>query len=263
MRENEERAVRSHDAEQNDASVDVVGQPKPRRSSRKTLLIAAIVSVITIGALVMLRGQVDALHHGTAAPEHAIPALPESGTKAMAADIDRMAVGSSVQPESGTTETIMLAIEGVSDRINQWFESLRTEQSSTNRELSGLAAGMSEIHESIAELRKGNDELKQRITDAYSQLQAIAEDVRGLKIASKKKAAAQQKQASSVPPFLIDAIDLWDDAVYVAVSQNGQVAFLREGEQQSGWQVTHIDRLNKQVALRGPEGQDYSTSIRR
>lgn len=256
MMENEERAVRSHDAEPNDASVDVAEQPKPRRSSRKTLLIAAIVGVITIGALMMLRGQVDALHSIAATPEQAMPALHESATNPRSVDSGEL-------PMSGTPETIKRAIERLSDRISQWFESVMTEQSSTNRELTVLAAGMSAIHESIVELRKGNDELKQRITDAYSQLQAIAEDVRGLKSASKKKVAAQQKQASSVPPFLIDAIDLWDDAVYVAVSQNGQVAFLREGEQRSGWQVTHIDRLNKQITLRGPDGQDYSTSIPR
>lgn len=256
MMENEERAVRSHDAEQNAASVDVAGQPKPRRSSRKTLLIAAIVSVITIGTLMMLRGQVGALHSIATTPEHAIPALHVSATNPRSVD-------SVEPPTSGTPETIKRAIEGLSDRISQWFESVMTEQSSTNRELTVLAASMSAIHESITELRKGNDELKQRITDAQSQLQAIADDVRDLKIARNKKVAAQQKQAASVPPFLIDAIDLWDDAVYVAVSQNGQVAFLREGEQQSGWQVTHIDRLKSHVTFRGPEGQDYSTSIRR
>ena len=261
--ENEKSYEQSQRAPQDAARADIAEPRKSKRSSHKTLLTAAIVSVITIGALVMLRGQIDVLHHGTASPDHAVPALPESATKGMAADIDDMAVGSSVQPEAGISETIMRAIDGVSDRINQWFESLRTEQSNTNRELSGLAAGMSAIHESIAELRKGNDELKQRISDAQTQLQAIAQDVRGLKIAGNKKAAAQQKPATSVPPFLIDAIDLWDDAVYVAVSQNGQVAFLREGEQQSGWQVTHIDRLKSQVAFRGPEGQDYSTSLRR
>lgn len=261
--ENEKRVEQSQRAPQGSARADIAEPRKSKRSSRKTLLIAAIVSVITIGALVMLRGQIDALHNGADTPEHAVQAFPESGTKGMSADIDGMAVGSSVQPELGTTETIMRAIEGVSDRIDQWFESLRTEQSSANREVSGLAASMSAIQESVTELRKGNDELKQRITDAQSKLQAIAQDVRGLKIAGKKKTAAQQKQAASIPPFLIDAIDLWDDAVYVAVSQNGQVAFLREGDQQSGWQVTHIDRLKSQVTFRGPEGQDYSTSIRR
>ena len=261
--ENEELSVRSHDSEQYTARAEGAEQTRPQRSSRKTLLIAAIVSVITIGALVMLRGQVDALHNGAATPEHAEPALHESATKAKGEDVDGMNVSTSAQPEAGATETIMRAIEGMSARINQWFESLQTEQSSAKRELSGLAASISAIHESITELRKGNDELKQRITDAQSQLQAIAQDVRGLKIAGNKKVAGQKKQATSVPPFLIDAIDLWDDAVYVAVSQNGQVAFLREGEQQSGWQVTHIDRLKSQVSFRGPEGQDYSTSIRR
>lgn len=261
--ENEKSYEQSQRAQQDAEPADIAETRKPKRSSRKTLLIAAIVSVMTIGALVILRGQIDALHNGTDTPEHAAPALHESATKAKGADIDGMAIGSSAQPEEGTSETIMRAIDGVSDQINQWFESLRTEQSNTNRELSGLAAGMSAIHESIAELRKGNDELKQRITDAQSKLQAIAQDVRGLKIAGNKKAAAQQKQAASVPPFLIDAIDLWNDAVYVAVSQNGQVAFLREGEQQSGWQVTHIDRLKSQVVFRGLEGQDYSTSPRR
>lgn len=257
--ENEELSVRSHDSEQDTARAEGAEQTKPQRSSRKTLLIAAIVSVITIGALVMLRGQIDALHSGSATPEHAAPALPESVTNPRGVD----SVDDNSPLTSVASETIVRAIEGLSDRINQWFESVRTEQSSANRELSGLAASMSAIHESIAELRKGNDEFKQRITDAQSQLQAIADDVSGLKIAGNKKAAAQQKQAASVPPFLIDAIDLWDDAVYVAVSQKGQVAFLRESEQQSGWQVMHIDRLKGQVAFRGPEGQDYSTSIRR
>lgn len=257
--ENEKRSERSHDSEQDTARAKGAEQRKPKRSSRKTLLIAAIVSVIMIGALVMLRGQSDALHSGTATTDHAAPTLPESATNPGGVD----SVEGDSPPTSGAPEAIRHAIEGLSDRINQWFEALQTEQSSAKRELSGLAASMSAIHESITELRKGNDELKQRITDAQSQLQAIADDVRDLKIARNKKVAAQQKQAASVPPFLIDAIDLWDDAVYVAVSQNGQVAFLREGEQQSGWQVTHIDRLKSQVAFRGPEGQDYATSIRR
>ena len=261
--ENEKSYEQSQRATQDSARADTAEPRQPKRSSRKTLLIAAIVSVTTIGTLGMLRGQSDALHNGAATPEHVVPALPESGTKAKGRDIDGMTVGSSAQPEAGTTETIMRAIEGMSDRINQWFESLRTEQSSASRERSGLGVSISAIQETITEMRKGNDELKQLITDAQSKLQAIAQDVRDLKIAGKKKAAAQQKQAASVPPFLIDAIDLWDDAVYVAVSQNGQVAFLREGEQQSGWQIVHIDRLKTQVAFRGPEGQDYSTTIRR
>lgn len=261
--ENEKSYGQSQRAPQDAVRADIADPRKPKRSSRKTLLIAALVSVITIGALVALGDQVDTLHNGAAMPEHPTRALPERKTKARDVDIDGIAAGTGAQPETGASETIMRAIDGLSTRVNQWFESLRTEQSSANRDLSVLAAGMSVIQESIAELRKGSDELIQRIGDAQSKLHAIAQDVHGLRIAGQKKAAAQQKQAASVPPFLIDAIDLWDDAVYVAISQNGQVAFLREGEQQSGWQVTHIDRLKSQVAFRGPEGQDYSTSLRR
>ena len=155
------------------------------------------------------------------------------------------------------------SIESLSELINQWFEALSADHSSVDRELSGLANSMSAIHESIAELRKGNEELKQRIDAAQSQLQAIAKDVSGLKIATKKQVAKQRKHVAAKPPFHIDAIDLWDDALYVAISQDGRVTFLREGEQRSGWNVTHIDRAKGQVAFRGPAGQDYSASLRR
>lgn len=253
--DNENRPVQLHDSEQ-----DVTEQVKSKRSSGNTLLIAAIVSVITIGTLVVLRDQVDIRNNGAATPDHQTTALVTYATNPGDGDSVK---GKSVPPVSGASETIMRAIDGLSDRINQWFESLRTEQSSVNRELSGLAASVSAIQESVAELRKSNVELKQHITAAQSMLQAIAQDMHSLKVASTKKVAAQHNQASRVPPFHIDAIDLWDDAVYVAISQNGQVAFLREGEQRSGWQVTHIDRFKGQVALHGPEGQNYSTSIRR
>lgn len=257
--ENENRSVRSHDAEPDSARVNVTEQTKPQRSSRKTLLIAVIVSVITIGALVTLRGQSNALHSGAVTLDHETPALHDNATNPGGIN----GVEGNSPLAARPSETIMRAIEGVSDRINQWFESLRTEQASANRGLSSLSASMSEIHESIAELRKGSDELKQHIIEAQSKLQAIAQDVHGLKVATKKKTVVQHKQAARVPPFHVDAIDLWDAAVYVAISQNGRTAFLREGQQQSGWRVTHIDRLKEQITFLGPEGQDYSASLGR
>jgi hypothetical protein len=93
-------------------------------------------------------------------------------------------------------------------------------------------------------------------------LQAIARDVHVLKVAQKKRSAAQRKQATSRPPFDVDAIDLWDGSVYVAISQNGQVTFLREGDQRSGWLVTQIDRPRGRVEFHGPQDQSFVTSIR-
>ena len=238
-------------------------QTKSARSSKKTILIAVLVSVITIGALVALRGQVDSLRNDATAVEHNMAAIDKTTLNGTGADIDGVFADKDPQQISGSFEMIDRSIENLSQKISQWFDSLRGDHSSVNQELSGLANSVTAVHESIAELRKGNEELKQRIDAAQSQLQAIAKDVSGLKIATKKQVAKQRKHVAAKPPFHIDAIDLWDDALYVAISQDGRVTFLREGEQRSGWNVTHIDRAKGQVAFRGPEGQDYSASLRR
>jgi len=261
--ENETQVEQPDNRERNAVHEENKVQPKSSQSSKKTILVAIVISVVTIGTLAILRDEVDSPRKDAISVEHSVVALDKTMVSGIDADIDGMTTDRNPQQTGGAADVIARSIENLSERLSEWFDSLRADQSSVKRELSGLANNMSAIHESIAELRKGNDELKQRISDTQSKLQAIAKDVYGIKIAGKKKAAAQQKQAASIPPFLIDAIDLWDDAVYVAVSHNGQVAFLREGEQQSGWQVTHIDRLKSLVAFRGPEGQDYSTSLRR
>lgn len=219
--------------------------------------------MITIGTLAILRGQIDSPQEETAAVGQNVAALDKTMESGIGADIDGMTLGKTLPQTSGTFDTIERSIANLSERIGQWFESLRADHSSMNQELSGLANTVSAIHESVAELRKGNEDLKQRIDAAQARLEAIAKDVSGLKIAAKKQVAKRQKHAAEKPPFNIDAIDLWDDAVYVAISQNGRVSFLREGEQRSGWNVAHIDRTKGQVTLRGPAGQDYSASLRR
>ena len=238
-------------------------RPKPARSSKKTILVAVVISVITIGTLAILRGQIDSPQEETAVVGQNVVALDNTMESGIGADIDGMTLGKTQPQTSGTFDTIERSIANLSERIGQWFESLRTDHSSMNQELSGLANTVSAIHESIADLRKGNEDLKQRIDAAQSRLQVIAKDVRGLKVAANKQVAEKQKSAAEKPPFHIDAIDLWDDAVYVAISQNGRVSFLREGEQRSGWHVTHIDRTKWQVTFRGPAGPDYSASLRR
>ncbi len=260
---NETQLEQSDKRERNAVHEETKVRPKPARSSRKTILIAVVISVITIGTLAILRGQVDSPRKDATAVEHSVAALDKATVGGIGADIEGTTTDRNPQQTGGATEVIERSIESLSERISQWFNSLRADHSSVNHELSGLANSMSAIHESVAELRKGNEDLKQRIDAAQSRLQAIAKDVRGLKIAAKKQVSKQRKHAAGKPPFHIDAIDLWDDAVYVAVSQGGRVAFLREGEQRSGWNVTHIDRVKGRVGFRGPAGQDYSALLRR
>ena len=261
--ENKTQSEQSDNRERNAVHEKNKVQPKSARSPRKTILVAIVISVVTIGALMALRGQVDSLRKEATVvgPKEAV--IEKTTVSDTGADIDGKFAGKDPQQTGGAFEMIERSIENLSQQISQWFDSLRADHSSMNRELSELANSVSAIHESIAELRKGNEDLKQRIDAAQSQLQAIANDVRGLKIAAKKQVGKKQKHVAVKPPFHIDAIDLWDDAVYVAISQDGRVSFLREGEQRSGWNVTHIDRAKGQVAFRGPAGQDYSASLRR
>ena len=65
------------------------------------------------------------------------------------------------------------------------------------------------------------------------------------------------------PPFVIDAIDVWDDVSYVAISQAGQVSFLKILDQQSGWTLTQIDHSKEQVSFKGPDDKVYTTSVQR
>ncbi len=249
--ENEAQLEQSDNREQSVAHDETKVQAQRSRSSWKTILLTVVISVITIGSLAILRGQVDSPQQDAAVVEHNVVTLDKMTANESGADID------------GMFETIGRSIESLSERISQWFDALKADHSSVNHELSGIAISMNAIHESIAELRKGNKELNQRIDAAQSRLQAIARDVSGLRIAAKNKVAKQRTHTVEMPPFHIDAIDLWDAVVYVAISQNGLVAFLREGGQRSGWTVTHIDRVKGQVAFRGPAGQDYSASLRR
>ena len=261
--ENETQVEQPDNRERNAVHEKNKVQPKSARSSKKTILVAVVISVITIGALAIVRGQIDSPRKEAAAVGHSVAALDKTMASGIGADINGMTIGKTPPQTGGTFDTIERSIGSLTERIGQWFDSLRADHSSMNQELSGLANTVSAIHESVAALRKGNEDIKHRIDAVQSRLQAIAKDVRGLKIAAKKQVAKRQKSAAAKPPFHIDAIDLWDDAVYVAISQDGRVTFLREGEQRSGWNVTHIDRAKGRVTFRGPAGQDYSASLRR
>ena len=129
---------------------------------------------------------------------------------------------------------------------------------------------LAEMTESIREIKVGSNhleestkELSRRLSEATSRLDTIGEHVNALKVVKRKPKAKTKPRRIKTPPFHIDAIDIWDDATYVAVSQAGRVAFLKEGEQQSGWTVTHIDRFKGRVDLQGPAGQAHSISLQR
>ncbi len=185
--ENETQLEQSDNRERNAEHEETEVQPKSTKSSRKTILLAVVICVITIGTLAILRGQVDSPRKDAAAVEHGVMAFDKATANGIGADINGTATNRSPQQSGGATKVIERSIGSLSERISQWFDSLRADHSSVNHELSGLVNSISAIHRSVADLRKGNEYLKQRIDAAQSRLQTIAKDVRGLKIAAKKK----------------------------------------------------------------------------
>lgn len=244
-----------------DADHEAAKKPGMSRLPTKTLLTALVIGALTISALVILLDPVGVQREVSVSEQKSVPV--KAATEVEGAAFNEMRIGKDPSPTNTAFAAIERGIQGLSGQIRQGFDSLRNERTGTNPELTSLADGIREIQASIAVLRQGNEALEQRIADTQSRLQGIAKELQGLRIASKKRVPAQRKPTASVPPFHIEAIDRWDDADYVAVSQGGHIAFLREGEQRSGWQVVRIDRQKGRIAFRGPDGQDYSGSPER
>jgi hypothetical protein len=226
------------------------------RPSRKTVLFAAVVGALTIAALVTLRGQTQRADDVSGAAKHTVPARDAGAANLRAPNA-----------EPSLTEDIAEAIvdrfEALSDRIEVRLEASAAERASMNQALADLTGGTRSLQASIAELENGRGSIERRIADTHVRLDGVARDVEGIKAPNQARAATQRPRTAGEPPFHVDAIDIWDDVLYVAVSQGGQAAFLRVGERQSGWEVTHIDRSKGEIVFRRPDGQTYTASVGR
>ena len=232
---------------------DAVAQPRAHRVPYKTLLIVVVVGIIAISALwiLVIRQEGD----------------PANATLVIEPDIqaieDSEATGPQVARRADETSAIDRRLIALSGRIDRGFVTQQTHSSAVKRELSVMAESMQAIKAAIADLGKSNHALDRQISAARSRLDTIAQDIRTPKVVKRNTTARRKPRPVKIPPFHINAIDVWDDMTYVAVSQAGRVAFLMAGEQQSGWTVTHIDRLKGQVDLQGPAGQVHSVSLQR
>ena len=253
------------------------------RLSTKTILVAVILCVITLSTLAILYSRAEHARKDATTPGHDVVELDKKAAGAIGADITGLTLDKTtvldidadtndmtldkVAPRTGGTfDTIARSIESQSTRTRQGFNSLHADHAGMNQALFALSSTMSAMHASVAELHKDREDLNQhiqRIDVAQSQCKAITKDVRKPRIAAKKKIGMPQINAAKNPPFHIDAIDLWDNVVYVVISKDTQITFLREGGQRFGWKVTHIDQAKGQVVFRGPAGQDYSVSLSR
>ena len=233
---------------------EIVGaQPVSRRVAYKTVLAAVVIGILTISSL-----WVFVIRHADNPASNTVVTDPDNQVHE-----DTAAKSSKIESLEDQYEIIDFKLVSLTGRIDRGFESQQTHNSEVKRDLTVMAESLQSIREAIAALGESSRELSRRIRNATSRLDALVKDVRALKNAKRKSKARHKPRPVKHPPFNIDAIDIWDNLTYVAVSQAGQVAFLKPGEQQSGWTVTRIDNLTGQIDLKGPAGQIHSVSVQR
>ncbi len=230
-----------------------VTQPRVRRMPYKTVLAAVVIGIIAISLLWLL----DIRDEGNPATD---PMLTEPDLQAQA---DAEVSGSKLTQSEDEYGAIDRRLDSMLDQYDRGLQVQQTDNSDVKRELTVMAEGLKELKVLISDLGKSNKEIGRHVSESTAQLETIAKEVIALKVVKRKPIAKSKASPVKTPPFYIDAIDVWDDVTYVAVSQAGRVAFLKAGEQQSGWMVTHIDRLKGQVDIQGPASQAHSVSLQR
>jgi hypothetical protein len=154
-------------------------------------------------------------------------------------------------------------LESISSRIDGRALVQAENSALAKSEFQDLTESIKQIDEMMSELGESQKALIRQFSESISGLKSIAEDVHALKTSKQKTTTRKKPRLVKKPPFVIDAIDVWDDVGYVAVSQAGQVSFLKVGDQQSGWTLTDIDHIKGQVSFQSAGGNVFSTAVQR
>ena len=233
-----------------------IDEPNEVAHDHKTFRVAVVIGLAMVGLLsLFLPGKKD----GSA--DYSMVMMP---APVEIPDVAQQASTDSELPQTGPVYTeIDSKLETLTDQIHLGFETLQTDKVDLKHALSTLVARFDEFQAALVEHHQSHESLRSRQADTHTQLETLAQTVQSFKVVKQQATPKKSQRIVGTPPFQIVAIDLWDDLAYVAVSQKGQVTFLKTGEQQSGWIVTHIDRLQGQVGFRGPAGQAYTVSLQR
>ena len=245
-----EQVIPSEDAPKLDEAKE---QPRSSRLAYKSVLTAAVVGIVAISALSLFVIQrqekpLDDLQiQGSNTQNQAVIKTPEP----------------EIGPAEGKVEQIDQRLTSLSGQIDRGFEAQLAHSADVKQGLVSVAESVHAIKVAVADLSESNRALRQRIDASIARLNTLIKETQKRKVAQKKPAARSKPAPAKTPPFHVDAIDVWDDMTYVAISQAGRVAFLKPGEQQSGWTVARVDRLKGRVEFKGPHGQNHSVSLQR
>ena len=228
-------------------------QPRSRRLAYKSVLTAVVVGIVVISALSLSKIQRQ---------EKPLDELQIQNSNTQTREVIKTPEPE-ISPAEDKVEQIDWRLTSLSGRIDRGFEAQVAHSTDVKQSLASVAEGVRAIKVAVADLTESNHALRQRIDDSIARLNTLIKETQKRSPAQQKPAARPKPAPAKTPPFHVDAIDVWDDMTYVAISQGGRVAFLKSGEQQSGWTVAGIDRLKGRVEFKGPHGQNHSISLQR
>lgn len=245
-----EQVISSEDAPKLDEAKE---QPRCRRLGYKSVLTVVVVGIVAISALWLFVIQRQE--------------KPLDDLQIQEPNTPNQAVIKTAEPEIGPAddkdEQIDRRLTSLFGLIDRGFELQLAHSADVKQSLASVAESVQAIKVAVADLSESNRTLRQRIDASIARLNALIKETQKRKVTKHKPAARSKPAPAKTPPFHVDAIDVWDDMTYVAISQAGRVAFLKSGEQQSGWTVARIDRLKGRVEFKGPLGQNHSVSLQR
>lgn len=160
-------------------------------------------------------------------------------------------------------EAIHRKLELASNRIDENASVQIEHRAFVKNEITAMSDSINVIKEMITTLEGSHEEISRQINESRLGLNVLAKEVLALKVVKHKSATRNKAKPVKKPPFVLDAIDVWDGVGYVAISQAGQASFLKVGDQQSGWTLTRIDHSKEQVSFKGPDSKVYTTSVQR
>jgi len=245
-----EQVIPSEDAPKPDEAME---QPKSRRLAYKLVLTAVVIGIVAISVLSLFVIQLqekpldDLQIQESSTPNKTVIKTPEP----------------EISPAEDKVERIDRRLTSLSGQIDRGFEAQLAHSADVKQSLASVAESVQAIKVAVADLTESNDALRERVDDSIARLNSLIKETQKRKVAQHKPAARSKPAHAKTPPFHVDAIDVWDDMTYVAISQAGRVAFLKSGAKQSGWTVARIDRLKGRVEFKGPHGQHHSVSLQR
>ncbi|OQX33074.1 MAG: hypothetical protein B0D96_12300 [Candidatus Sedimenticola endophacoides] len=184
-------------------------QPRSRRLAYKSVLTAVVVGIVVVSALSLSKIQRQ---------ERPLDELQIQDSNTPTREVIKTPV-LEVGAAEDKVEQIDQRLTSLSGRIDRGFEAQVAHSSEVKKSLVSMAEGVHAIKLAVAELTESNHALRQRIDESIARLNSLIKETQKRKVAQNKPVARPKPAPAKAPPFHVDAIDVWDDMTYVAISR--------------------------------------------